>query len=313
MPGIGMTFVAGVTDDTLIQDARRLLESRFPIRGHDSRISILSGLPHHVLLLTSHLIEQGVDLRALRMGGITITGGYVAMNWLRFLADSWRCIVHDRLTLTEAIGGASRVPGTDVYVLDPHIVGEVVDVDAEHPSEGPVGQLVLTNLHPFVQMQPLIRYAVGDLVRRMPGAGPLRFQFLGKVRNCVSRRSRGRRQWLIFSARLNDLVSALPDVNVHEWFSNVRVVHDRTIGSLPVLSVTHTERDGRLAIRVAMELRYAPHTRPARVAELRRILVDGLRATPDTALATAVDAGEVTLDIDFLGPGALNAPLVIKI
>jgi len=313
MPGVGMTFVAGVTDDTLIQDARRVLQSTFKVKGHDDRISILTGLPHHVLLLTSHLMEQGVDPRNLGLGSVTVTGGFLSMNWIRFLEEAWGCMVNDRFTLTEAVGGASRVPGTDVYELDPHLVGEVVDPDAERRTNDAVGLLVLTNLYPFVQMQPLIRYTVGDLVRRLPGPGPLRFQFLGKVRNCVSWMRDGRREWLLFSARLNELVNQFPDVNVYEWFSNVRVVHDRTVGSLPILSVTATDEAGRLSVRIAVELRYAPHTRRTRVDELRRAIVDGLRSTPDTTLATRMDRDQVRLDVVFVGPGALNAPPVIKV
>jgi phenylacetate-coenzyme A ligase PaaK-like adenylate-forming protein len=313
MPSVGMTFVGGVTDDTLIQDARRLLGQTFRRKGYDSRISILTGLPHHVLLLTSYLMEQGVDPRELGLRSITVTGGFLSMNWIGFLEEAWGCIVNDRFTLTEAIGGASRVPGTDIFELDPHLVGEVVDPDTERRTDHPVGLLVLTNLYPFVQMQPFIRYTVGDLVRRVPHHVPLRFQFLGKVRNCISWVRDGRREWLLFSARLNELVNQFPDVNVYEWFSNVRVVHDRTIGSLPVLATSAVMEDGRLSIRVDLELRYAPHTRRSRVDEVREAIIEGLRATPDTALARRMDRGEVDLDVAFVGPGALDAPLVIKI
>jgi phenylacetate-coenzyme A ligase PaaK-like adenylate-forming protein len=313
MPGIGMTFVAGVTDDTLIQDAARVLQSTFRIKGHDSRISILSGLPHHVLLLTSYLMEQNINPRDLKLSGVTVTGGFLAMNWFQFLVDAWGCIINDRFTLTEAIGGASRIHGTDIFELDPHLVGEVVDLDTEQQADDAVGLLVLTNLYPFVQMQPLIRYTVGDLIRRVPSPGPLRFQFLGKARNCISWMRDGRREWLLFSARLNELVNQFPDVNITEWFSNIRVVYDRTIGSLPVLSVTAMDEGDRLSILISIELRYAPHTRRTRVNELRQTIIEGLRATLNTALAVRLDRGEVVLDIAFFGPDALKAPLVIKI
>ena len=282
-------------------------------RDFDSRVSILTGLPHHVLLLTSYLLEQGIEPSDLGVQSVTVTGGYLSMNWIEFLQDSWGCMVNDRFTLTEAIGGASRIPGTDVFELDPHIIGEVVDPDTGRPSEDSVGLLVLTNLYPFVQMVPLIRYTVGDLVRLVPGPGPLRFQFLGKVGNCVSWTVENRREWLLFSARLNELVNAFPDVNVYEWFSNVRVVQDRTVGSLPILSVSTTTDGARLSVRVAIELRYAAHTRRERVAEIRHAITRGLLATPDTTLGARLQAGDVLLEIDFVGPGGLKAPIVIKI
>ncbi len=310
MPGIGMTFVAGVTDDTLIQDASRVLQSTFRMKGYDSRISTLSGLHHHVLLFTNYLMDQGINPCDLKLSGVTVTGGFLTMNWIQFLMDAWDCVVNDRFTLTEAIGGASRVHGTDIFELDPHLIGEVVDIDTEQQVDNTVGLLVLTNLYPFVQMQPLIRYTVGDIVRCVPSSGPLRFQFLGKARNCISWRRNGRREWLLFSARLNELVNQFPDVNITEWFSNTRVVYDRTIGSVPVLSVATIEEGDRLSIFISIELRYAPHTQRTRVDELRRAIIEGLRATPNTALAARLDCGEVVLNIAFFGPDVLKARFV---
>jgi len=314
MPSIGMSFVGGVTDNTLIQDARRMLEREYRLKGYDSRISVLSGLPHHVLLLTTYLIEQGIDPRDFMLSGITVTGGYVATNSIRYLEESWGCPIHDRFTLTEAIGGASRLPGTDVFQLDPHILGEVVEPDSGRQIvEGGVGLLALTNLHPFVQMQPLVRYCVGDVVRRVPGSGPLKFQFLGKEKNCISWVRDGRREWLLFSARLNELANIFPDCNYNQWYSNMDVVNDKSVGLLPFLAATGTREADRLVINVGIELRYTPSRWPTRVDHLQQIVVAGLRDTPNSALAARMDSGEVQLNVRFVGPGALKAPLVLKI
>lgn len=311
LPSIGMTFVGGVTDDTLIRDTCRVLQTEFNIRGHDSRISLLGGLSFHVLFLTSYLLEQGINLRDLNFTSVTSTGGYVPMVWIQFLKDAWGCFVNDRFTLTEAIGGASRLYDTDTFELDSHIIGEILDPVTERAAD--IGLLVLTNLYPFVQMQPFIRYTIGDLVRRVPSPGPFRFQFLGKVQNCISWDVEGRSEWLLFSARLNELLHELPDCNVYEWFSNVRVVSDRSFGSQPIVSVEVKNKENVLNIRISAELRYAPHTRGARIDELRQKITDGLRSTPGTTLASRMDSNEVVLEIVFLGPGALKAPLVVKI
>jgi phenylacetate-coenzyme A ligase PaaK-like adenylate-forming protein len=313
MPGIGMTFVGGVTDDTLISDARRQIDASYRIKGHDERISIISGLNHYLLLFTSYLLEQGVDPAGYRMAAINVTGGLLPSHWRSFLENAWQCRVNERFTLTEVIGGASRISGTDTFALDPQLIGETLDCDSGETLAEGVGMLALSNLYPFVQMQPLVRYKTGDLVRRIAHPNGFRFQFLGKIKNCISRDRNGRRQWVFFSARLIEILAELPDVNVYDWFSNLRSVSDRTLGSYPVIAVESAESEGRLSIRIAIELRYAPHCRAARVAELTGAILSGLRATPGTVLAQGLDAGDIALDIVFSGPGTLKAPPLIKV
>ena len=312
MPSVGMPLVAGVTDDILIRDAHRILTTDFNLRGYDPRVSIVTGLLHDVLLLTNYLHEQSGPPRGLNLNSLTVTGGFLAMNWLKYLSESWGCTVFDRFTLTEAIGGALRIPGSDTFELDSHLIGEIVDVD-DDTAPADVGALVLTTPYPFVQMQPLIRYRVGDLVRRIPGEGPLRFQFLGKVDNCVSVLRRGRREWLFFPARLNELVGSLADVNLREWYSNVHAVADRTVPSLPLVATSARTNGGRTEIDVSIELRYSPTTRVQRVEEVRQYVIAGLRAAPGTTLAARMDAGDVVLTVNCFSPGTLPAPLKVKV
>lgn len=314
MPSLGMSFVSGVTDDTLIQDARRILDTTYDMPGYGSQVRMLGGLGHHILFFTSYLIEQGVNPADYRMECINVTGGYLSSTMFEFLADAWKCQINIRFSMTETIGGASCIAPTHRFVLDPHLIGEVLDVDSNVGLEQGVGKLVLTNLYPFVQMQPLIRYQNGDLVRRLPSPnGRLVFDFLGRVKNAISRVKGGRREWLIFSAPLNDVLSAIPDIRVYDWFSNVRVARDRTVGSLPIMSLKSEDDGGVLTITLSLELRYAPHLHRKRCAELRQRITDTLRTVPDTALGSALDSGEVVFNVVFFAPEQLNEPIVIKI
>jgi hypothetical protein len=313
MPGIGMTFVGGVTEDGLLHDAFRVLDTAYDIEGHDERISLISGLDHHVMLFTAFLLEQGISPARYGLNAITVTGGFISRYWLRFLETTWDCTVNDRFTLTEAIGGASRLHGSDTFLLDTHLIAEVVDPSSGRALETGTGLLAITNLYPFVQMQPTIRYLTGDVVRRVPGPGRLRFRFLGKQKNCIFRERAGSREWLLFSAALNDALHAFPDVRTFDRYANVESVHDRSLGSLPVVKV-ESRRDGdRLIIRLTIELRYAPHGRPERVAALQDRLVAELRGVPGTALSSGLDRGDVELEIIWASPGASGAPPVVKI
>lgn len=314
MPGPGLSLIGGVTDDTLLNDAVTILGKSHDVDGYDSKVSVFSGLGHHVLFLTNYLLEQGRNPRDFGLMSVNVTGGYVGTRWRRFLVDAWGPIVNDRFSLTETIAGASRIRGTDTFIFDPHIYAEVLDLD-DGTQAADIGRLVLSNLYPFVMMQPLVRYETGDLVAKVENNhnGTLCFDYLGRRKNCVSLLVDGRRQWLIFSARLHDILSEIPDIRVFEWFSNVRSARDQTVGSLPIMRMVSRDENGVLKLELKIELRYSPYTHSRRTGALRQEIVDALRAVPRTTLAALIDDGRVQLDVTFLPSGGLGVPPEIKI
>jgi phenylacetate-coenzyme A ligase PaaK-like adenylate-forming protein len=280
MPSPGFAFISGVMDDTLIQDAVRVLKQKYEIPGHDSRISILSGMAFQVLFFTSYLLEQKIDPSDFRLNAVNIAGGFVPTHWRRFLKRNWNAQINDRFSLTESLAGASRCQECEWFKPDPHLIAETVDVDTGQPVQQGIGRLVITDLYPFVQMQPLIRYETGDLVEsRVCSCWPLPvLRFLGREKNAISSKRGGeRRRWLIFSSELYEFLATLPDLRVYDWFSNVRVARDRTVGSLPLVSVKSTlSQDGKIKITLSAELKYAPHCYPERVADLRNQILHHL-------------------------------------
>jgi phenylacetate-coenzyme A ligase PaaK-like adenylate-forming protein len=316
LPSLGKVFVSGVTDDTLIQDALKVLLKVYGIPGHESRVSVITGLSFHIRFFTSYLLEQRFDPSEFGVRSLNLVGEYVSRPARRFLADAWQATIFDRFTLTESVGGANRCVRCDHLHLDPHVIGEVVDIDGQQPLQEGVGELVLTQLYPFVQMQPLVRYATGDLVRRgtTDCATNMTFDFLGKASNCVGWKPDGKTEWLIYSADLNDLISETPDIRLHgAFFSNVSVVRDTTVAGLPVFTVKTSEGcDRPFSIELTFELRYAPHVFKSRVSELEDRIRTRLRSCK-TALARRLDEGSVQLGIRFVEPGALGDAFKIKV
>jgi phenylacetate-coenzyme A ligase PaaK-like adenylate-forming protein len=316
MPSPGISFAGGVTDDTLIRDAVRVLEARYVVPGHQDRISILSGMAFQILFFTSFLLEQGIDPHAFGLSSVNVAGGFVPRHWREFLERAWGCQVNDRFSMTETVGGASRCSTCGWFRPDPQVFFELVDFDTrQHIREG-IGRLVVTNLYPFVQMVPLIRYETGDLAccRSCECSPTPVFCFLGRAENGISRKVGSRRQWLIFSAALHEVLATIPDLNVYEWFSNVRMVKDRRIGSLPIVSLK-SEYSGnqKLNIVLAAELRYAPKCYPGRTREIAEAIRKHLEHVDGAEFADALQSGEVTFDVSFLPPGGLKDPYVIKI
>jgi hypothetical protein len=315
LPSFGKVFVSGVTDDLLVQDAVKVLQRRYRIPGHDARISVISGLSYQIKFFTSFLIEQGYFPRDFGIRSLNIIGSYTSKLTKSFLGEAWRALIFERFTLTESAGGANKCLHCGHYHLDPHVIGEVVDPDTLKPLEEGVGLLVLTQLHPFVQMQPLIRYYTGDLVRKVRSdcAVTMTFDFLGKTSNCVGWKRDGATEWLLFSSDLYEIINEMPDIRLVENFSTVTLARDRSVGSPPVFSQRAYIPEYRpFTIELKLELRYAPHCYPDRLAELSARIREGLRAA-NPVLAARLDEWAVVLDIGFAGPGALGNSFVMKV
>ncbi|MDA2803649.1 phenylacetate--CoA ligase family protein [Nocardiopsis suaedae] len=310
LPAPGLSLSSGVTDDLLLAETARALTARYDLPGYGTHVEYLSGLVNHVLLLTGHLMEQGTDPRSLGLRGVSVAGGAAAPHWRHFLHRAWGCRVTDRFSLTEVLGGASRCPGCDLFHLDPHVYGEVLEPGSDAPvTEGP-GRLVLTAFHPFVQMQPMIRYDAGDLVMRSKnGCGPTpAFEFLGKHGRAVTLEHQGRRRWLLFPAELNAVLAELPDVRAVEWASHVRSVRDRTLGGLPYARARLDASCRPPELRVEVELRYGPHFHPERAEEVGSRVAARLRGSAGTALAELEAEGAVRLRVVCVPPGSLPEP-----
>ncbi len=138
-----------------------------------------------LVILTSLLAERGIDpQRAFHVRSITTSGGYLNAGALRRISASWGIPVSDKFSLSEVFGGAWKCPRCGWYHPDPFVAAEVVDHRTGVPVGRGAGVLVLTELLPFVQTHPFIRYWTGDVVEAAAtdceGAS-LAFRFLGRT------------------------------------------------------------------------------------------------------------------------------------
>jgi hypothetical protein len=315
IPSLGKVFVGGTTDDLLIGDLIILLRQRFRIAGHDERFSIITCLVHQMLFLTSFLLEQGIDPKEFEIKSINVVGGYLTNRGREYLRNAWGAIIFDRFSLTESAGGATRCHSCGYFHLDPHIIGEVLDADTDEPLTRGVGRLVLTQLYPFIQMQPFIRYDTGDLVRRVENNchSSLTFEFAGKAKNCVKWHCDGKTEWLVLSVALHEILDPIPDFQRVEQFRGVRATKDPSVGSLPIYTLTKSEPEPDfLLITLTAELRYAPYFYPERTTELKNIIREGM-VESHPVLAARIAEGVVDFQVEFVGPGVLGDVQIMKI
>lgn len=159
-----------------------LLGRRFLLGGEARPIEVLAGNAQDLTLLAqaAHVAQGRPGWASLER---IIATGFLDLAQSELIAGTFGAPIYTRYSLSEVFGGATAV-GTGPLVLDAHVVGEVIVMSGRRAREREVGELVLTELFPFVQLQPLIRYRTGDIVRVVQ-TGPLAFEWLGRRHQCV--------------------------------------------------------------------------------------------------------------------------------
>lgn len=120
-------------------------------------------LERDLRLFTNLAMEHDLDLRALRVHALFVTGTLITSFRKAFYEDVWGAPLTDRYSMAELGAGATACQLCGDWHPDPSLIAEGLDpISGQVVEEGPA-ELVFTTLFPFVQKQPLIRYLSGDL------------------------------------------------------------------------------------------------------------------------------------------------------
>ncbi len=260
----------------------------------------------------THVAEREAgDLSGFGVAALHTHGDLLPPATRRRLERAWGAVLIDRYSLVEQFGGASRVPGRDLYLFDPHIVAEVVDPVSGAPCTSGRGVLVLTSLYPFVQMMPLIRYWTGDLVEIVqpdPPTPTLAVRLLGRLGECIADPDDGR--VLLTPMEWREAVEERPEVAFwtrRRQFETPGIV--RAIGRPMVrFRVRPRPRPGaplRIVLQAGLEDTAARQSAPDGLAAGLREAV--LAEAPE--LDAAVAAGRAALEVETLAATAWQPPV----
>ena len=169
-------------------DVERVVEALakpHPVAGELRFPEGLNTTAHQLVILTSFLAEQGIDpRRAFRVRWMRTSSAYLNAGATRRISALWGIPIGDQFSLSEIFGGAWKCLTCGWYHPDPFVAPEVVDQrTGARLVRGP-GVLVLTELFPFVQAHPFIRYWTGDVVEAGPTdceGSPFAFRYLGRT------------------------------------------------------------------------------------------------------------------------------------
>lgn len=134
--------------------------------------------------LTAWALENDVSFRALGVDEVILGGWVITERWKQLIEEVWGVRPTELYGLTEFHQGHSRRrPGQSGYHFRSTVVPELVDPVTLQPARGDVGELVLTHLAPYGEVQPIIRYRTYDICRRVRndrGAGDDGYVVLGR-------------------------------------------------------------------------------------------------------------------------------------
>lgn len=199
---------AGVTDDVELGQLLEMLATELLVLGAPRRPTTLAGQAEDLGLVAQAVLETGRRATGRSIRRIAM-GGRVNPTVAELVSSAFPHAVQvERYSLSEVLGGASRVAPGPHLKLDGHVVGEVLDADGRPTAPGVPGELVLTELFPLVQLQPLIRYRTGDVVESA-GQGDLHgdgFRWWGRAGDCFP----STQGWLLRKSLLMDWLCGQP-------------------------------------------------------------------------------------------------------
>ncbi|KPH97306.1 hypothetical protein OK074_6592 [Actinobacteria bacterium OK074] len=274
-----------------------------------------SGSPDDLVILAHALAGAGLN-ETLAPRTVTAVADYLSELQRAFLAEVFPTArVVERYTMSEVAGGATRCPNCRLLHFDAHVRPEVVSLDDDRPLTEGVGRMVFTELYPFSQYQPLVRYDTGDLVEAVPGGadscepGELSAAMVGRRAQTPLVPHRGRTVPVFRPIPLREALESLPAVARAPMYGGMRV-YDSIHGSAPLCRPRFVPgTPGRLELTVVTA--FAPHLYPDHTETVRKDLTAAvLAACPE--LAELVRDGAVELALDLTGDHGAAEPFAVR-
>ncbi len=261
IPGRVYTLLTGVSEKVELEQTIHLLLKEFQIPRVGKRVSQIHATLVDLKLITFALLEKNISPDSLFVRTLITTGEYVSPVWKSYLEDVWRAQLMERYSLSEIFGGAILCSRCGLYHVDALVVPEVVDPFTRTPIKSGVGVLVLTELYPFVQYQPLIRYWTGDLVEAVESEcdpGAISFRFLGRAEFSIMSPEGHTPEVLITPVSLQDVLEDIPEVAKQPLFSHIPALSDYELGEPLSDAKLESGEDGRAEVRLRVGCQFNP-------------------------------------------------------
>ncbi|WP_114946842.1 phenylacetate--CoA ligase family protein [Microvirga calopogonii] len=277
-PSRAHVVVIACSSKWLIDHAVTLIRRSPIIPSLDDASIELHGRPRHLAILATELARFPISER-VHVRAVTSVGYGISRSLRRFLQRTFpNAAVRDTFSLSEIVAGAERCASCGGYHMAAPVVAEIVALDGEGPAPDATGRLVLTELFPFSQLQPLIRYVTGDIVRAVAreceeGGG---FDFVGRAAVTPVAVLGGRPSVVLSPWTLGEILEEMPGAARSPLGNALTPPYDVLPMGPPYLDARLVEAEGgqRLVLRVGVS--FAPQLHPEAAMAFERDLVTRL-------------------------------------
>jgi hypothetical protein len=257
--------------------------------------------------LTAWFLEKGVNPAEFRVREIGTHGFRLSRAWRKLVERAWQAEVYDNFSLSEFATPALECKRCGFnHWLWPPLAFEVLDAARRVPVREGTGALILTNLYPFAQAMPLIRYWTGDLVELGPTCSQSEdrgIRFRGRITRSILRDGIEGEPILVTPTDVEDFLDERPEV--------ARIPHPvQTLGLVKspdtgIVKYDLTWREEpKPAARVRVELRFDPLLFSDAAGRLALELANHLLER-SPRLRKFEESGEGELQVEVVPPGTL--------
>jgi phenylacetate-coenzyme A ligase PaaK-like adenylate-forming protein len=222
MPSSVRSLKAVGFDHSVIDHVQQQLLRSYSFPGFSTNIKVIDAPLGFVKMLGLNLIEQGIEPKSLGIDLISTYGEHLTPYWLERLQETWDANILDRYATSEAIGGATKCERCGYFTFHPESWPEVIDINTGVSLSSGIGMLAMTELFPFSQLQPMIRFCPGDLFEikdeNCDGHSTRTFRFLGRHDRALIDHSPQGDTILLYPSEVEDCLDQMENIQREDTF-----------------------------------------------------------------------------------------------
>jgi len=295
VPSSAYCIAIAINSRWLLDAAVQLIIQEPTMPGLSGAVKELHGRPRQLTVLAHALAANASRETLSAITSLSVVGLSLQTRTRTFLQKTFpNAEISEIYSLSEIISGARRCASCGSFHMDAPVIAEVVDLNSKKPITAGPGRLLLTELYPFSQLQPLIRYETGDLVTAATSrCGPgVSFEFIGRETQTPLAVLDGRQEVIVTPRLYLDILEDIPEVARSPAGAALCPPYNVLPLGVPYATAKTSYDDRDVYLDLDIGVTFSPDLYPERAEELSQYIQTNLR-TKDAHFGAAIKRGVV--------------------